>query len=352
MKVEVNRAAAPPAMFSPRVQPGVAYLHKALGERAGLLLDELTEINGRLTDKNYSRAVPASRNISFTFSGQVVPPLVVVRPGEIGRALSFYEVSINHLESERYRNRYADSFTGFLVLAQDPGRRVLSYLNNYLLVVKPNGKMVMIADDHTHAAYAFGLARHLRAVPDNLVLFHADEHRDNVICGISENEMGPYRAERITLSRLAYCCKNAVEIDNYLDFSCRSGFLRPEDINYYLTENLGKRAAPAYSARSNMLRTGKIGLLGSLADDIKQARAGGAGAFLNLDLDLFAFLHDPFFPQEKKQELAGITEGQVLAPLLEAAHLADFVFIATSPDYFCVPVRTISRLVRKIVDAA
>ncbi len=312
------------------------------------MLGHLAERNGRLYDQHYLSPVPTLRSVKFTYEGQTVPPMVLVKPGEVARFLSFYEVNIHLWESERYRDRYSDSLSGFMALAQSPQRRNLKYLENYLLVLKPNGKMIMIADDHTHAAYGFGLARRMQVLRDDAELFHVDEHKDN----FTDRGVEKLFAENPSLYTLSQYCKTRLEIDSYLAYACRAGYFKPSNINYILTENLGRTEAPPYQPAGNTLKEGKMLLLEQVPEKMRKVIARGGSAILNLDFDILAYRHEPIFPEKKKAELAGVGEEWVMGHLMETAKIADFIFIATSPDYFNVSKATVVRLIKAIVDAA
>lgn len=329
-----------------QTHPSLAYIRRALGSRADRLLAQFLVQNGRLIDRNYSEQVAASRQLKYTFPDQIVPPLVLTTPEEANDLLTFYPVRISAEESERSWEHGMISKDHFLIMAQAGPSRNLKYLDNFLLVLKPDGKMVFISDDHTHSAYAFALARHLGFIGKDTVLFQFDEHEDNVINAALHSRL----ARNLNLEMVARCCKSGLEIHQFLAFACHIGLLKKEDINYVLTANLAGKMGPLPSDKRPRLKGGKYPSLKEAPEAVENARKAGKDILMSLDLDLLAYLHDPLFPPAKK--VKGITEEQALTVLEQTAKEASFITIALSPDYFSVPENIIRRIIGRIVAAA
>jgi|GEM_PF-4473654 len=331
-----------------QLRPSLAYIRKALGSRAERLLVQFHIQNGRFIDQNYSKSVAASRQLKYTFHGQIIPPLVLTTPEEVNELLTFYPVRISAEESERSWDHAMTSMDHFLIMAQAGPARNLRYLDNFLLVLKPNGKMVFISDDHTHSAYAFTLAKHLGAFGKDPALFQFDEHEDNVINTTLHSRL----ARDLKLEMVARCCKSGLEIHQFLAFACHIGLLKKEDINYVLTANLAGKMGPLPPDKEPRLEGGKYPSLGQVPEAVENARKAGKKTIMSLDLDLLAYLHDPLFPAAKKEKVKAITEEQVMAVLEQTAKEASFITIALSPDYFNVPETVIRRIIGGIVEAA
>ncbi|MFA4967794.1 MAG: hypothetical protein WC624_06235 [Candidatus Margulisiibacteriota bacterium] len=331
-----------------QVTPSVGYIRRALGEnRAGRLLDNFIMDGERLVDVNYQEPITLRGEVAFTFDGQKIPPILLVRPEELKKRLGFYGVDIPVSCSERYMRKYEESEAAFISSMQSSLRLTLNYLENYLLVIKPNGKMIFISDDHTHTAYALALAKHLGIFDGDGALFVYDEHRDNFInpdIKVGINAAAP--------ASVANVCRGQLEIDSFLAFTCAAHILEAGKINYVLTEHLNRTAAPEYQPYKSHLREGRYCLLKQSLEEIRRIKQQGGQVASSIDLDFLAFLHDPFFPEEEGEALKNVAEKDVLSVLAQAARESDFVTIATSPEFLNVPQSTIRRLVQYLVAAA
>ena len=330
-----------------QVPPNVGYIRQALGSRAGRLLENMVMDDGRLVDVNYQEPISLNGNVKFTFPGQKIPPILVVRPEEVESHLAFYGIDIPACYSERYMRKHEDSNAAFISSMQSSLRLTLNYLENYLLVVKPNGKMIFISDDHTHTAYALALAKHIGIFDGDAALNVYDEHKDNFInpdIRVGINAAAP--------ASVAKVCRGQLEIDSFLAFTCAANILKARNINYVLTEHLNKNAAPKYKPVKNHLPEGRYCLLKQSIEEMRRIKQLGGKVASSFDLDFLAFLHDPFFPEEEAQALKDITEEGVLPLLAQAANASDLVTIATSPEYLNVPQSTVRRLIQYLVAAA
>lgn len=331
----------------PKVCPTINYIRQALGNRADLLLNNLVIKNGRLFDGNYLESVPTLRTVKFTFDGQIIPPLLLINPDEVDKLLSFYEVKIFARHSERYRQFYGTSEAAFAVIAQSSAPRSLRYLNNYLLILKPNGKMILIIDDHAHAAYGLALANRLDIFDKQAVLFQIDEHEDNVI----NSKLHKMLSKNPSLEEIARCCKTELEIRQYLALACHIGLFEERNINYVLTENITGEMEPLKSSEERRLAGGNFLPLIKVPECVQKIKVSGRKIVMSLDLDFFAYLQDPLFPLKKKEAIQNFTEGQALSIIKELARDSCFIIIATSPDYFNVPINTTKRLIKAMVAA-
>lgn len=330
-----------------QVSPNIGYIRQALGSRAGWLLENTVADGERLVDANYQEPITLHGRVKFTFPGQKIPQILVVSPEEVENHLAFYGIDIPACYSERYMRKHEDSEAAFVTSMQSSLRLTLNYLENYLLVVKPNGKMIFISDDHTHTAYALALAKHLGIFDGDGSLFVYDEHRDNFInpdIRLGINAAAPAAAAKV--------CRSQLEIDSFLAFTCAANILKARNINYVLTEHLNKTAAPKYKPVKGHLPEGRHCLLKQSLEEIQRIKRTGGQAASSFDLDFLAFLHDPFFPEEEAQALKDINEEDILPILGQAANESDFVTIATSPEYLNVPQSTVRRLIRYLIDAA
>jgi len=331
------------------------YLRQALGRpAANKLLEFSTLKNGVYVDNNYSSLTDTSGTISQKFSqkfaGQKIPAIILAAEEAMDPLLLFHTLNVEAMETERYRERHLSSFASFMGAAQGSARRPLSFLNDFLLIVKPNGKMIFICDDHPHVAYALALARESGLIGGSINLFHVDEHLDNAINLDLQRKLGGPRSVPPPLSFIANCCKNELNIDQHLAFTAHCGLVEAKNIHYVLTEDLAgpPKREKAQNKQRNRLTEGKR-ITPTQAPQL--ARQLGK-VVLDLDLDFFAYLYDPLFPTEKRSRLQQVSEQQSLGIVKKLAKEASIILIATSPDYFAVPVEKIKGLIRSIVAAA
>ncbi|MCU0641310.1 MAG: hypothetical protein MUC35_04400 [Candidatus Margulisbacteria bacterium] len=330
------------------VRANVDYVRSALPQRAGELFRLFKWRNGRLTDRNYKEAVKVNPDLNYTFPGQIIPPLVLALPHQLDQLLKFYTLEVRAITSERW-------------VGSDEGRRYdpqtilslslkLNFLQNYLLVLKPGGKMLFVSDDHSHLPYALSLATSLGQCGPEARLFHVDEHYDAVESRV-ELETGP---GPLSPDRVAHFCRTRVQINDHLSFASRAHLIaRRNIINTVSAGLLSDDALRCLPDTWDKLRKDPDRLaLGELAAEIRRTKAAGQPTILDLDLDYLAFKYDRLFPSAIRRLFDGLDFSLVLGELLAAAQEADFIFIATSPDYLQAPAGQVIDLIKQIVRAA
>ena len=327
----------------------IAYVRTALGDRAGRLLEFFRLKGGQLTDRNYNSSYRFQREKPFTFPGQVVPPLILIRPEELESALSFYEVQVPALQSDRYMQ----SVHGLDTKKLADKMLYFNYLRNYLLIVKPGGKLIFITDDHNHFPYALTIMDRLARPHLDFSVIHMDEHEDNAVSKDLAHWFKRKGKGRLTPAEVAFACKEYLRINEQLEFACRIGLLKPENINYLLTDHL-LPAAPFIhqsSDRKTLPLTNKL-RIEDVPQAIVKAKSAGQPVILDYDMDFLFFEHERLFPEVLKKEYRDVSEPAVRRQIGAAAQQSDLIYIATSPDYFNVPRELVLKMIKEIVDAA
>ena len=348
--MKITGSSPPPTNIS---RPGLIpqYLRRALGQHvANKLLGYFTLKDGQYVDHNYSSLTNAYGTRAQKFPGQKNPPLILTSVKGLDELLSFYPVRVEAFETERYRQRFSQSESIFLAAAQSSPWRQLNFLNNFPLVVKPNGKLVFICDDHPHVVYGLALARQLGLIDSAAQLFHVDEHLDNTVNSQLHKKMGGSLYAPPALPVIAGHCKTELRIDEHHAYACRCGLVQPGNIHYVLTKDLpGLRSEGTEPAGKKIFLVERQRVVPSAAPDLALQLGQ---TVLDLDLDFFVYLHDPLFLEEEKALLKGWPEKKSLPIVKTLAQNAAVVLIAISPDYFGVPPEKIKALILSIVAAA
>ncbi|MFH1386227.1 MAG: hypothetical protein ABIH50_00995 [bacterium] len=317
------------------------YLVSALGEKvADKLCSQLIGVDGRLLVSHFPAVATKRKKIDFTHLGQMVPPLVVIKPEELGDHLSFYPVSISSEESDSYREAlYRQSRDSFFVV--DPGSVSidLHYLKCFLLIVKKN-KLIFVADDHTYAAYALALAKGIGFI-NELALFNFDQHTDSIFNDLLHKELVKPGGIEMGVTEVAKLTQTNLEINQWLMFACKTaGLMREEDVYYILTKYLNSRKPGLRNSRT----------ISEVINEMQRVKNEGKGTVMSYDLDLLAYQYAQYceiLPEDIKVDSKTID-----AVIREAARISPLTIIATSPDYFNADKRVISDKIREIVEAA
>jgi len=309
-----------------------AILGRLLGEpRARQLLAHFQEGPQGLTCKYYDQPHLIGPK-KYVHAGQRISPILL---GSLAD-LAFYEVEGI---PEEYKKE---------------GRRiVMPFLQTYLLIPTRSGKMVMIIDDHTHAAFGWALAREARLTGEKAAIIRLDLHED------CDPLQPPYpRSARLTLEDIADYTWGQLEISNFTslmvdEFETPAGtVIDYRKIHYVLPHLSGKGVMkptgyyesdnPQTSQQLDGLRTS----LEKVPEVIAGLRQEGKSVICDTDLDFFFGFHRPDYRPAFSRE-------ETLQRVIEAAHLSDFVTLATSPNYFLVPdQRTETKfLLTRIVEA-
>ncbi|OGC03305.1 hypothetical protein A2276_00065 [candidate division WOR-1 bacterium RIFOXYA12_FULL_43_27] len=257
---------------------------------------------------NNIRAVGFGRK--HVFPEQRVSPIVIGHHQD----LSFYQV--------RGKPENADSEIS------------MPYLKEYLLIPTKTGKLVFVSDDHTHAAFAWALAKETGIIGENAVLIHIDSHPDHDPCRASSRGLKGFP---LSLKEIASITWEEVEICNFIDFGQRIGAIDPHALFYFIHPFFNGRGIETkkfYSDSDNNYTSSCLDLtelsLEKYREAIDKSRREGKPVVLDLDLDFFCPHYN--HPEDPKYNKEADIER-----IIEIARQADFITIATSPSYFLVP---------------
>lgn len=216
----------------------------------------------------------------------------------------------------------------------------MPFLRNYLLIARPSGKLVFISDDHSHAVFAWALAQEAGIIKPEAAVLHVDEHPDNDPHPATFKNSG-----QDIISDLAAYAWGDLGISNFLSFAAESEIpplgrlIDPSHVNLirsaYNRKDMYQRTSFWNSdnpARAMQLDYRRVSLeLGERA--IQEARAEERSVIMDLDLDFFLPFHDVGGP---RLEVNGMNFEEALSRVTTLAQQADFVNIATSPNYLLV----------------
>jgi hypothetical protein len=309
-----------------------AILGRLLGEpRARQLLAHFQEGPKGLTCKYYDQPHLIGPK-KYVHAGQRISPIVL---GTL-EDLAFYDVEGI---PEEYKKE---------------GRSlIMSFLEKYLLIPTRTGKFSFVCDDHTHAAFAWALALEAGLIGEKAALIRIDLHED------CDPLLLPYpRSARLTLSELAEYCWGRLEISNFTalladDFELPSGrVIDHRHIHYVLPwlSGTGVLKHTGYFDSENPITAVQVDGIRTSLEKVPEVIAGlrqeGKSVICDTDLDFFFGFYQPDYRPAFSRE-------ETLQRVIEAAHLSDFVTLATSPNYFLAPdQRTETKfLLTRIVEA-
>jgi len=280
------------------------------------LMDRFELKNGIFTSKDYNGRRPFLDNDRiFCFDGMRSSPLII---GSL-KDLAYYTVwDAKVMGSKAPLLRFGD----------------LSYLEKYLLIPTKSGKMVFLSDQHTHALYGLALAKKLGITNGFSALFHIDEHIDNEFPNRTHS-----RPNLDDLARVAILCQEKLEITNFLSpgqtFD-RNNPLLFNDTYYVLTGYSNKGIETTFiSEPSGGLGGMKLSIEKAL-EYINACKEVGLKIIIDIDLDYFA----AYFGESSDKKLTKesikkqMSYEQNLQFVLAITKKADFITIATSPDFF------------------
>ncbi|NQU17701.1 MAG: UPF0489 family protein [Candidatus Saganbacteria bacterium] len=244
----------------------------------------------------------------LSFTGQRVSPIVI---GSLDD-LSFYTVNATPEGEKR-------AFP-------------MQYLNEYLLIPTRSGKLVFVSDDHTHAAFAWAMAKESGIFGENAALIHVDNHEDNDASCIEYTNLD---GSRLSLEQIAQRTWEHLEICNFIHFGQQIEAIERWALFYHIHPYFtgkGTEEKKYYSDSENVHTAMKVDLINfsleRYQEIIDKARAEAKPVILNFDIDFFC----PHYLPNPKYNL----EADLLK-IIEIAKQADFITIATSPSYFLVP---------------
>jgi len=304
---------------------------------------------GRVTCTAYDQAHPFIMK-TFTHVAQRRSPILL---GEL-KDLEYYRVlgcpeTLDHLQRDVARGVGPDSNVYVLQMIWDSlsplertyydrvkeGLREISmpFLRSYLLIARPSGKLVFISDDHNHAAFAWALAQEAGVIKPEAAVLHVDEHPDN----------SPHPAfkpsGRGIINDIAAYSWGELGIATFLSFAAEEKLLDPLHINFiranFNRKDLYERTAFWDSdnpARALELDYRRVSLeLGQRAVD--ESRQKERSVIMDLDLDFFLPYYDFEGP---RLNVNHVSFEEALTSVITLAKQADFVNIATSPNYLLV----------------
>src|SRR3989339_612920 len=196
------------------------------------------------------------------------------------------------------------------------------------------GKLVFVSDDHTHAAFAWALAKETGIIGENAVLIHIDSHPDHDPCRASSRGLKGFP---LSLKEIASITWEEVEICNFIDFGQRIGAIDPHALFYFIHPFFNGRGIETkkfYSDSDNNYTSSCLDLtelsLEKYREAIDKSRREGKPVVLDLDLAFFCPHYN--HPEDPKYNKEADIER-----IIEIARQADFITISTSPSYFLVP---------------
>lgn len=248
----------------------------------------------------------------IVYNGQKASPIVI---GTL-KDISFYDV------------------TG---IPRDPPKTSqdkMSYLNKYLLIPSKSGKLVFVSDDHNHAAFAWLLAQQ-SGIINNATLIHIDNHFDY----FHDIEFHFDTSASSILKDSARFVRESLEYFSFIPFgtTCKtpSGhIIDPDGVYFVITDNINKGILEPFSHWANGRPIGFNTSL-ELADKVvEKAKNDNKSIVCDIDLDFFL----PYFIQSRNfASISGMTFEEALRKVIDIARNADFISIATSPNYMAIP---------------
>ncbi len=214
--------------------------------------------------------------------------------------------------------------------------------------MKPNGKLVFICDDHSHAVYFFALAKRLGLLTGDAVCSHIDQHDDGENMRSVLNPLN----ESTPITQVAELLKSEIDINEELAAAHRLGLFRLDHILQVTTKELGnERIGSVYGDRNCVV--GRRADLEIMPLVLSRSEFDGKKKAADIDLDFLAYLYDdPLISAKLKRLKRDFPLSDVLPTIKRVAQKSDVVAIATSPDFFNVPEATLRYLIGAIVDAA
>jgi hypothetical protein len=232
------------------------------------------------------------------------------------------------------------------------GPQTFEYLKRYLLIPTKSGRLVFISDAHQHAYFAWQLAKAINLVSNPCALVHIDSHKDNFF-PIKHNSRWPKGVPRPksyrhwSLQDHARIAQEWLDAHDFLSFDERL----VRSVAYVLPDHAGDDTDLSFPGREMRTRGGQLLSMENAKKYISEQRAAGYDILADIDLDYFM----PYFPGSYLIDESTATspspmplEGN-LRLVIEAARQADFITLATSPDWFLPQQTIVKDLIRKIV---
>ncbi len=228
------------------------------------------------------------------------------------------------------------------------------FLEKYLLIPTRSGKLVFVCDDHTHAAFAWALARETGIINDRATLIHIDEHLDN------DRVEVPYIVPPGDIPFLEHIAKSVwetLEICNFIFFAAQpEADIIDNDSIYYVKPTFNNRRINRYTnywdagnpADKALLNGTKLSL--ELVGEILLTKKTGKSIICDIDLDFF----ERYYGKDGNlRKVNDFSLDDSLAMIVKAAKQSDFITVATSPSHLLVPnqMDVTHYLLRRIVSA-
>lgn len=305
-----------------RAIPTVNELARVFGPEVAADALDLFEIKGGRT---YLKAYQGGGEVDragrkYMYPGMKNSPVIVGGLEDI----SFYPLAVTHPDHNSQSTVY--------------------YLEKYVLTQTKTGQPVLIVDTHNHALFGWALARHLGLTDKNAALVHVDAHFDDEY---------PYNPNRNrpkgeTLEDWLTWSKEYADISSFLYPG--NGKLFNEAI-FVLTKNNGLGIDREQGDRDGCRQPGRIISVERVLAEVEQLKANGKKVIIDLDLDYFAH----YFQEEKDSGVEAkdrISLAENKRQIKELLQQADFITVATSPDWFADQQVVVQALLRELLGLA
>lgn len=317
----VTPAVSAPIVAPPHLRaiPTVNDLTRVFSAEAAAKALDLFEVrSGRTYLKSYQGGGEVDRaGRKYMYPGMKNSPVIV---GGL-EDLSFYPLAVTHPDHKNQSTVY--------------------YLEKYVLTQAKAGQPALIVDTHNHALFGWALAKHLGLTDKNAALVHIDAHFDDEFPFNSYKD----RPKGAALEDWLAWSKEYADISSFV-YPGNGKLFR--DAFFVLTKNNGLGIDYRQSDRDGARQPGRVISVERVLAEIKQLKAAGKKVIVDLDLDYFAH----YFQEEKDSGLEAkgridLAENkkQIKALIQEA----DFITVATSPDWFADQQVVVPSLLRELL---
>lgn len=313
-------------------QREVLRLHSTLGtEVADRLLTHFSFQDGRFVSQHYpgghrTDQLPGNPRKYF-YEGQKASPLII---GSLAD-LSFYPVeNVIHPDYET-----------------EP--RTLLFMEKYLLIPTKMGKLIFVSDAHTHALFGWFLAKEIGLIDKNSALFHIDEHRDDQSPAIYISREVP-RGKK--LEDIAVLCQRHLDICDFIYLGESSGHDDGvfRDVALVLSDFNGGNVDWFRRYDNGRYLSARRLSIELVKKAIATAQTNRQKVIVDLDLDYFAHYFEPG-TSVKPETTAAISFEDNFRQVVEVARQANFITVATSPDWFFGQEEHVRPLLTRLVEA-